>query len=85
MGRCRAGNALHATVTCFGNHCSQQLADNRTPLPHLALPGIGQVRYDSNDVTGTARFCRIGNDEQLHDVVVDVPARFRKQWMQTLT
>lgn len=68
-----------ATLTCLGEHRSQQLADYRAPLPHFALFAIGEVRDDPNDVPGTGSLQCICHYQQLHDSGIHI-SRFENHY-----
>ena len=61
-------------LTCFADHSGKKFADNRTSFSHFTLSGIGQIWNNPHDVACWACLGSIGNDEQFHDVIVDIPA-----------
>lgn len=63
--------------TCFGQHRSQQFADDGAPLPHFALLAVGEVRDDPNDIPGTGCLQGISHYQQFHDSSVHIPERFK--------
>lgn len=52
-----------STLTCFRQHGRQELAHDGTPLPHLALLAVGEVRDDSDYVPGTGRLQCVSHDQ----------------------
>ena len=42
-------------------------------LIFLVLPGVGEAWYDGGDSDGGGDLTRVDHDEQLHQVVVDLP------------
>lgn len=67
---------IPVTLTCLGEHRSQQLADYRAPLPHFALFAVGEIRDDPNDVPGTGSLQCIRHYQQLHDSSIHISRRF---------
>ena len=62
-------------LTCSADHCGQQLAHYGASFSHLALSGVWQVWNDTHNVACRTGLGCIGNDEQLHDVIVDIPVK----------
>lgn len=54
-------------------HVGHELGGDRSPtLILLVLAGVGEVREDGCDAAGGGSAAGIDQDEQLHDVIVDV-------------
>ena len=56
------------------HHLSKQFGHNAASLPHLALLAVGKVWDDAHNIACRGSLASIGHDQQLHNVVVDVPA-----------
>lgn len=55
------------------HHLGQQLGYDAASLPHLALLAVGHVGYHAYYVACRGGLAGVRHDQQLHDVVVDVP------------
>ena len=53
-----------------GHHLREQFGDNAASFPHLALLAVGQIRNDSDNLTGRCSLECVRHDQHLHHVIV---------------
>lgn len=68
--------------TSFSQHGCEQLADNGSSLPHLALLAVGKVGNDPDDILGTGSLQGISHNQQLHDSCVDISEKQHIKFMR---